>query len=377
MKKQPVPKYFNIMTAEDATEATIFMYGYIGETWDYDNEKGWQKGGVTDIEFVKEFNALCTKYKTIHLRINSVGGEIYHGAAIINAIHNCPPDVEVHTWNDGLAASMAAGIFLSGKKRHMAKNGMLMLHSASNVCWGNAKEMRECAEVLDKWDQALITGLAESTGLDQEEIKTNFFDYSDHWFTYDDANTAGFLTEKEEQYIAEGKTPTNVLGMPYHELVRQFVATNQADPEPHETLLGRIAKAFTNTYKAITSPSPSPTNIQDMNLEEFKTALGDGTLNIEDVKAHLASLPAPEPATAAPTPTNSAELAELRKEIAELTNKVKTLSAEPGDSKSAPGMPDTDLPGNTIESDAVRLSRMNKQFDTAAASNESLNVVIQ
>ena len=114
-----------------------------------------------------------------------------------------------------------------------------------------------------------------------------------------------------------------------------------------------------------------------MNLEDFKTSLGDGTLNIEDVKAHLASLPAPEPVTATPTPTNSAELDDLRAQIAELTNKVKTLSAEPGDSKSAPGMPETDLPSNITESDAVRLARMNKQFETAAASNEPLNVVMQ
>lgn len=378
MKKQPQPsKYFNILAAEDGTEATMFLYGYIGEEWAFTGER-WEMTGVTDIEFVKEFNRLSAQYGTIHLRINSYGGEILHGAAIVSAIQNSK--AEVHTWCDGMAASMGAGIFLAGKKRHMAKNAMLMLHSALNICWGNAKEMRECADTLDKFSASIIAGMAASTGLSEADIKTKYFDdYADHWLTYADALADGLITEKEEEYEAEaGAMPTNLASMTYGQLVNHF--HEQQHPEGR-SLLQQLRAAWQNTIAAVTGDKPSPiqsqSETQDMTLKDFTDSLAAGTLKLEDVQAHLATL-APPKAEAAPEESpEKKEMAALKAQVEQLSATIAAWGKTPGAGKSTPPMPGDDLPaadgGNTIE---ARLKATNEALAKAADANESARFVI-
>ncbi len=383
MKKQP-RQYFNILSEEGAKEATMFLYGYIGEEYSFDADtQRWKMTGVTDIEFVKEFKRLAAQYSTIHLRINSYGGEIMHGSAIVSAIQNSK--VDVHTWCDGVAASMGAGIFLAGKKRHMAKNGMLMLHSAINLCWGNAKEMRECADVLDKFSQSIISGIAASTSLSEEAIQEKYFaDYANHWLTYADALADGLITEKEEDYQA-AEVPSNLAGMTYSQLVAYFEKENHPQAQQAQGFLQRLRAFFEESFGGQHS-QPSQSDINDMNLKDFQDSLKAGTLQLEEVKAHLATLEQePAPTAAAP------ESAELRKDLdaalaanANLAEQLKQLSATvaawgktPGASKSEPGMPDGDLPTadgqDTLE---ARLAKANAAYEAAAKNNEPASFVI-
>ena len=72
--------------AEESGEATLYLYDVIVSD-DY-----W--GGVAAEAFVKELNA--TAAPTIHLRINSPGGEVFAARAIEAAIRNHPARIVAH-----------------------------------------------------------------------------------------------------------------------------------------------------------------------------------------------------------------------------------------------------------------------------------------
>ena len=76
-------KFYKILTTEGATEATIMLYDYIGEYYEWSPETGYTKEGITDLDFVQELNRLDEKHSVIHLRINSPGGDMFHGNAIM------------------------------------------------------------------------------------------------------------------------------------------------------------------------------------------------------------------------------------------------------------------------------------------------------
>ncbi len=136
-------KFWNIKTsAATPGVVDIYIYGIIGSSWF--NEDG---SDTTAFDFVPEFKALEAKYDRINIRINSPGGSINEGLPIFNAILQSPKDI--HTYNDGLAASMAAIILEAGKTRHAAKNAITLLHSPMTSTAGNVKDQQESIDVLN------------------------------------------------------------------------------------------------------------------------------------------------------------------------------------------------------------------------------------
>lgn len=380
MKNKTSAKFYNILTEEGANEATILMYGYIGEYWKWDPEAGYKREGVTDIEFVQELNRLAAAYPTIHLRINSPGGQVFHGQAIVNAIRTCSS--EVHTWLDGVAASMAGVIWAAGHRRHMATNALLMLHAASDICWGNAAEMRDMADILGKVDESLCLAVAEATGMPKEKVATDYFDGKDHWLTSADVQALGWLSDATEPaYKASAKMPTDPQAMAFDDLVRFFAENAPADPPSAKPAADRSDfwnRAFDFLKKAVdpgTNPQPSPSNTTDMTFEDFKNSLTTGDLSIEAVRAHLATLDTPPPATDEAAAALRAEVAELKSQQAAMLQRIEALGAAPGAGRATPGAPDADAPGQPQNEATARLAAMNQQFAAAAAANEPLRVV--
>lgn len=384
MKKIQPNIYYNLLPpAEGDTEATIMIYAYIGEWWTWDPEEGYTQSGVTDIEFTKDLEELSKQYAVIHIRINSMGGEIFHGAAIFNAIRNCP--AEVHTWNDGVCASMAAIIWMAGKKRHMAKNALLMLHSASAICWGNAADMRNMAEMLDQFDSSLIIGAADAVGATEEELRTNYFDGKDHWLNFNDVQTLGWMSQEDNYPSANPLPIPENKALNYRELLLEYeqkARAQMAPSAPKNELpewLRKTREIFEDAKTAIREildPSTNNNNDSEMKFEDFTTSISDGTLSLDQVKAHLESLQPPPPVAPA-DPAASEEVVALQTRIADLEKKVLDLGAQPGASRSNPALPDTDAPGapaqNSLE---AQLKAFNDATIAAANANEPAAFVI-
>lgn len=143
------------MKASAADEADIYIYDEIG-FW-----------GVTARQFVSDLQALGD-ISHINLHINSPGGDVFEGIAIFNALKFHGAAITVHI--DGIAASMASVIAMVGNPVIMPENTMMMIHKPWGFAGGDANDMRDYADLLDKMESVLIPAYAEKTGKSAEEI---------------------------------------------------------------------------------------------------------------------------------------------------------------------------------------------------------------
>lgn len=108
--------------------------------------------------------------KEITVYINSPGGEVTSGLAVYDVMQalSCP----VHTVCMGIAASMAALLFISGKQRDMLPHARVMIHDPmiQGGVSGNALSVDSLSRDLMKIRE--ITGkiIAEHTGKSLEEV---------------------------------------------------------------------------------------------------------------------------------------------------------------------------------------------------------------
>jgi ATP-dependent protease ClpP protease subunit len=144
----------------------------------------------------KEFIAELREYKGqhVHVRINSPGGEIIDGSAIANALNRHEGGVTVHI--DGLAASMASYIAMSGKPTYMSENALLMIHNPWTLAAGEADDLRKQADLLDTMKSALVRGYQRKSGMPAEEI-SKLMD-EETWLTALEAAALGFVDAIED-----------------------------------------------------------------------------------------------------------------------------------------------------------------------------------
>jgi len=166
-KNKATAPYFKVVTSQDNGRAEMFLYGYIGKDPWWDEEM--KEESLTDLEFTRALRELEKEHNEIHIRINSPGGSVYHGDPIISAIQ--ASEATIHTYNDGMAASMAADIWLAGDVRHMAKNAKMMIHATGTIAIGTAKDMRAAAEMLDKFDSVAISMLSDLVDMPETSRK--------------------------------------------------------------------------------------------------------------------------------------------------------------------------------------------------------------
>lgn len=183
------------------TKVVAMIHGTIGA-----------KNGVSAKGFKKSFADALAKTaegESVEVHIASDGGNVAEGNFIINEIRQS--EKPVTTYNDSVAYSMAALIFLAGTERLMAKNSLLMIHEGKMGAGGTSNELRDAADVLDKYNHTLAETLAHATGMSTDDVKAKWFDGKDHFFTADEAVEAGLATGITD-YAAENM-PTNILDM--------------------------------------------------------------------------------------------------------------------------------------------------------------------
>lgn len=204
--------YFKVSTGQTGDAAEIFLYGYIGQ------DKWWEDDPtepLTDIAVVQAIREAEKNYNRINVRINSPGGSVMHGDPIITALRGS--SAEIHTYNDGIAASMAADIWMAGKYRHMATHSKLMIHATSAIAIGTAQDMMEAAAMLEKFDETSIASMALATGMKEKDIRERFYDYKDHWLSARDAKGMGLINEIEDYAV---NAPTQAVeGMSFRQLL--------------------------------------------------------------------------------------------------------------------------------------------------------------
>jgi ATP-dependent Clp protease protease subunit len=157
-------------------EATVYLYDVIDPYW-----------GIGADEFVRELSAISAG--TIHLRINSPGGDVFDGRAIATAVAQHPSHVVAHI--DGLAASAASYVAIAADAVRIADGAMVMVHNAWTLAFGNKTDLRGLADVLEKIDGTIAADYARKTGKSLDEIVA-WMD-AETWFTAAEALDAGLV----------------------------------------------------------------------------------------------------------------------------------------------------------------------------------------
>lgn len=111
--------------------------------------------------------------KDISLYINSPGGEVYSGLAILDTMNFIKPAVS--TICVGMAASMAAVLLACGEpgKRFCLPNSMVMIHQPSGGAQGQQTEIEIAAEEIKSIRRNLNQILADATGQPFDKVKTD------------------------------------------------------------------------------------------------------------------------------------------------------------------------------------------------------------
>ena len=128
--------------------------------------------------------------KPLLVQLNSDGGVVSQGIAIYNHLAQWPGGCKTEVV--GWALSIASLIFMAGKERAVHQNSLLMVHAPWSSATGNANEFRDHAQVLDRVAETMKQGYM-ATGKGAGTV-AGWLDGSDHWFTADEAKTAGLAT---------------------------------------------------------------------------------------------------------------------------------------------------------------------------------------
>jgi len=160
-------------------ERIVFVSGEIDD--------GMANSVIAQLLFLQKEDAK----KDITMYINSPGGHVQSGLAIIDTMNHIKCDVS--TVVVGWAASMGAVILANGKKgkRFALKNADIMLHQPLGGAQGQASDIEITAKHIIKIRHNLYQNLAEITGKTKEKIEKDFD--RDYWLDAKEAVEYGII----------------------------------------------------------------------------------------------------------------------------------------------------------------------------------------
>src|SRR6478735_4476700 len=131
--------------------------------------------------------------RDISLYINSPGGSVSAGLAIMDTMRLIPNDVS--TLAMGLAASMGQFLLSAGTKgkRYALPHARVLMHQGSAGIGGTAVDIEIQAENLEHTRDVMMRLIAEHTGQPVEKVEHDAD--RDRWFTAEEARDYGFVDQ--------------------------------------------------------------------------------------------------------------------------------------------------------------------------------------
>lgn len=167
-----MPNWYKIENKVD-TNPTLWLYDEIGSH------------NISAQDFIADLAAI--EADAIDVHINSVGGEVFQGFAIYQALKEHPATINVTV--DALAASIASVIAMAGDHVTMARNGQFMIHDGHVAMTGNAAELSKMVAMLDRASDNIASVYAERAGGDISSWRSAMKEET--WYNADEAVEAG------------------------------------------------------------------------------------------------------------------------------------------------------------------------------------------
>jgi len=237
----------------EADRAEILLYDVIDPWY-----------GISAKEFHNELKALG-KISTIDVRINSPGGSIIEGTAIHSILKRQEAKVVAHV--DGIAASIASVVAMAADEIVMAAGSYMMVHNPFGIGAGEAEDMRELAELLDKMKSQLVNIYAARTKRPAEEVSA-FMD-DETWFTAEEAVAEGFADRTSAQLALAASIDPNMFNHLPQELrgAAQMSQTQPTQPNPQDNTTEPIKPAAPPALPIETTTAtlqPQPAGYHDL-----------------------------------------------------------------------------------------------------------------
>lgn len=171
----------------------IFVYGEIG-------------GAVTAKSIQEQIDRSADDYE---IHISSPGGDVYEGYAIYGILSNLGKPKKVII--EGICASIATLIAQSGDTVVMTSPAEFMIHNPYVQLSGDASDLQEAAEQLNRIKSTIIGVYRKRTGLSEDEL-SKMMD-SETWMSADEAKQQGFIDDVQEKLKAVAYINTDKIKM--------------------------------------------------------------------------------------------------------------------------------------------------------------------
>ena len=165
----------NLVT--NGEDAEIYIYDVISSDW-----------GVSALSIVEQVKQAASA-QTLTIHINSPGGDVFEGRAIMAAIQSFQGKTVAKI--DSLCASAATSIALACDEVEMADGAFFMIHCAMGLAYGDKQDLRDRADLLEKVEGAIVNDYVEKTGKPPEEIISMMEEET--WLTASEALDNGFV----------------------------------------------------------------------------------------------------------------------------------------------------------------------------------------
>jgi ATP-dependent Clp protease protease subunit len=286
---------YNIPIECKGDSADVLIYQQIGNSF--------FEEGLTAKAFADELRATAKGVKTINVRINSPGGNVFDATAIFNTLRNHGAKIVTHI--EGAALSAASLIAMAGDQIIMAANGYLMIHDPSASVRGTADQMRKQAEMLDRVKATLVATYATRTKQPTDAVAKMMADET--WMSAEDAKSKGFAdTISESSAVVAAFDPNQFSNVP-----QELRVALKQEPKPMSEPAPAAPKAATiQELKAAFPEADAAFFVAQMEAGATMEVAGKAwtaalSKQLADTKAELAKAKAAPPA--APAPAAGAE----------------------------------------------------------------------
>lgn len=215
--------------------------------------------GVDARSFMNEFKAL--KAPKVKLYINSPGGDVMQAITIFNGMRATGKFIEAHVL--GIAASAASYIAMAADKVFMPRNTMMLPHKPMTALGGNADELRDAADTLDKVESLLIPAYMNRWKGTEDELKALLAE--DRLLTAQECLDYGFADELVDEINATAEFDIDTLP-PAARKVFEAAKERTEPPAPTSPLADSIVAAAKaaglESFSAVFVTDPEATSLE-------------------------------------------------------------------------------------------------------------------
>ncbi len=180
---RPGEPYWRVVNAGESGEPEIQFDGVI-------SEYAWFEGDITPKQFKDDLYRIG-KGGPVTVRINSPGGDVTAASLLRATLIDYPGRVTCRV--DGLCASAATVVAVSGDRVLMQDTAFWMIHDPWTVAIGGVEDLKAVIELLKTVKDGIVAAYTSRSNLDAERIGKLMT--AETWMTAAEAQSYGFVDQ--------------------------------------------------------------------------------------------------------------------------------------------------------------------------------------